>query len=539
MSSRRNRIIYASQSVIVNGEYLYRVQTLGSTTTFTSEDVFELGQLDIIDVVDDVPSVAITIDTNDWGSIDTIATLAGISKSGFGATAVDGNANLTVVSGVTEISFYHGVALANFGASTYFDLWAPVQSEAALGTASDTIDQTVFMPKCYVNSIECGYSTGANATFNFGAESDTKYWLLNDGKFVTQEEWDLGIAVASVTLGIDDAAVTPEVVATLSDSTLAFLYITDEGNRAICVQLASDDSKVYYAINGTGATATEAYYNSATNVVTLPTGYTSASGDILYIRYAANAYGGAVHGDADRVRSGYFTALADGDTTRPEDVGAVRQGQVEIYLVDPTSADPGDSYEIALRLTSVTITASLTREALNELGHLKPYDRPLTFPVEITTAVETTAGDLETWARFAGKQTEYDAATLNDITINHLLSKDNLVLVVMVYQQTDETAGGTGSSRKVLATEMVGTEYFVRGVRAVYASINPASPETEYPLTTIIVPDLKITDEGYTNAVGSNTTQSFSFRSKNKLFVVKGYVDMGDIVVTPGLQINT
>jgi len=39
MSSRRNRIIYASQSVIVDGDYLYRVQTLGSTTTFTSEDV--------------------------------------------------------------------------------------------------------------------------------------------------------------------------------------------------------------------------------------------------------------------------------------------------------------------------------------------------------------------------------------------------------------------------------------------------------------------------------------------------------------------
>ena len=37
--STRNRIIYASQSVIVDGDYLYRVQTLGSTTTFTSEDV--------------------------------------------------------------------------------------------------------------------------------------------------------------------------------------------------------------------------------------------------------------------------------------------------------------------------------------------------------------------------------------------------------------------------------------------------------------------------------------------------------------------
>ena len=43
----RNRIIYASQSVWANGEVLHRVQSLGTTTTFTSEDVFEFGHLDI------------------------------------------------------------------------------------------------------------------------------------------------------------------------------------------------------------------------------------------------------------------------------------------------------------------------------------------------------------------------------------------------------------------------------------------------------------------------------------------------------------
>jgi hypothetical protein len=35
----RNRIIYASQSVWVDGEVLYRVQSLGTSTSFTSEDV--------------------------------------------------------------------------------------------------------------------------------------------------------------------------------------------------------------------------------------------------------------------------------------------------------------------------------------------------------------------------------------------------------------------------------------------------------------------------------------------------------------------
>jgi len=535
MTSRRNRIIYASQSVIVEGDYLYRVQTLGSTTTFTSNDVFELGQLSIIDIVDDVPSVAITLDTNDWGSIDTIASLGSVDKSGFGSTAVDGNANLTVVSGTVEISYYHGVALANFGQQSSFDLWAPVQSEADLGTANDNIDQTLYLPNCFVNSIEFGYSTGANATENYGAESDSKTWFLNSGKFISQEEWDLAGGETTITLGL---AAGTQSVATLSDTSLGFLFLTDLGERAIRVTTSGTGAETFYAVNDTAATATEAYYNSATQVVTLPTGFTAVGGDLLTARYAADAYASNT-GDATRVKAGYFTSLVDGDTTRPEDVGALRQGQIEIYLVDPDVVGPGDSYDIALRLRSARVTAALTRETLNELGHLKPYDRPLTFPVQITTAIETTAGDLETYARFAGKTAEYTAGTINDLDLNHLLVKDNLILVAMVYQQTDESAGGIGTNRLALDVDMAGTEYFVRGVRSTYPDpINPASPVREYPLKTLVVPDLKITDEGYTNSVGANATQTFSFRSTNKLFVVKGYVDIADIVVSPGLQLN-
>ena len=544
MSSRRNRIIYASQSVLVDGEILYRVQTLGSTTTFTSEDVFEMGQLDVIDVVDDVPSVAITLDTNDWGSIDTIATLAGVDKSGFGASATNTNANLTVVSGTTEIEWYHGVALANFGASNYFDMWAPVQDEAALGTATDSIDQTLYMPECYVNSIEFGYSTGANATENYGAETDSKTWFLNSGKFINQEEWTSdNAAPVTITLGIDDTA--SEEVATLSNGDVAFLFKTEDlGEPALRYYDGSDGSTTYYKINTTAASATEGYYDSSANTIELPTGITisNTNGDILSVRYAANAYGDSSHGDADTFKNGYFSALSSSHTDasyQPEDVGALRQGQVEIYLVDPDTVDPDSSYEMSLRISSCTITASLTREALNELGHLKPYDRPLTFPTEITTAVETTAGDLETFAKFAGKESEYDAATLVDLSIGNLLSKDNLILVVMIYQQTDDEAGGSGSNRKVLTTDMLGKEYYVRGARSTYSSTVQSPPEQEYPLKTVIVPNLKATDEAFNNSVGSNATQTFSFRSVNKLFVVQGYIDMADLDVTPGFQVNT
>ncbi len=529
----RNRIIYASQSVIVDGDHLYRVQTLGSATTFTSTDLFELGQQDIIDVVDDVPTVALTLDTNDWGTVRTAAAFARVSSDAFDVTATVSNANLAVVSGTTDLAYYHGVSLANYGvAGSEFDLWAPVQTESALGTADDLIDQTMFLARCFLTGINLSYSVGGEATENYTAEADNKMWLLNDGRFVSQEHWTAASGVGTYNLGIVD---TTNQVATLSDNNLAFLYVDPAtGRRSLAIDHA-DGTRTYVPVVLGAATATEAGYAAATNVVTLPGSVTVGGGDVVKIRYAADAYATAVPGDSNEQHANYFTPATDANTGDHSNVGGLRQGQIEIYLVDP---DASTDYEMSLRLQTVTIAAALTREPLSELGHLKPYDRPVTFPVEITTTVEATAGDLETFARFAGKEAEYDAGTLIDLTIDHLLQKDNLILVVMIYDQTDVEAGGTGAQRKVLKDEMVGKAYWVDGVRSVYAAINPSSPEREYPLKTVIVPALKSTTEEYSLAQGSNATQTFGFRSTNRMFMVKGYVPFDRVVVTPGMQNN-
>jgi hypothetical protein len=172
---------------------------------------------------------------------------------------------------------------------------------------------------------------------------------------------------------------------------------------------------------------------------------------------------------------------------------------------------------------------------LNELGHLKPYFRTVTFPVEITTSVETTAGDLETYARMAGKYTQFAANTLLDLSIDDLIVKDNLILVVMIYSQTDEEAGGTYSARIVkTGADLVGKEYFIRGQRAIYTAL-----DREYPVKTLVIPSLKMTDEAYSLSVGSNATQTFGFRSTNKLFAVQGFVPLADILASPGLEKNS
>ena len=506
----RNRIIYGSQSVWCNGEILYRVQTLGSTTTFTSEDLFELGHLDIIDVVDDVPAVAVTLNTNDWGDVKTMAVLAQVSAAKIDMDATTNSTNANLVSGASD--YLHGISLADFaitcGSLTGVSLWAPIQNECDLGTLADNIDQTLFMDEVYVNSLEFSYTTGANATENYGAETDQKMWLLNDGRFVNWEEFDY--ATFSGVAG-DFTVASGVTIPYLSDGSLAFLRTSLDGARGFSFfDFSADEIANIAVISGTSAGTDSFRYDESTDTMYVPTNLTIGTGDKIYALFGADGY-------TLPMGNSYFDALSDVD--RPATIGALRQGQVEVYIVSTGDA----SYANAWRLTGVTMTSDLTREPLAELGHLGPYDRPLTLPVPITVTIDTTAGDLEHWSRFAAKYAEYSAGTMDEIDLADLMASEDLKLVVKVFAQTDEEAGGTGSNRTIAsASDLIGKSYFDDGTKGTYA----AAGEQEFALKTIVVEHLKITDEAYTLDMGTNATQTFGFRSTNDLYAVKGDVTL-------------
>jgi hypothetical protein len=419
------------------------------------------------------------------------------------ADAATGN----LVSGGT---YLHGVCLADFavtcGNLPGVTIWAPVQSECDLGTLANNIDQTLFLDKVFVNSIEMGYTTGANATENFAAETDNKMWLLNAGAFVNYQTFS-GIGLATLTIA--NGVTIPE----LSTGNYAFLRKTLAGEPAMSFYDASTGTKTNYAIKDTTdpdyvaadhfGYATADLAGAGPYDLTVPTSITSDTGDVFEIIYAANGY---YSGNT------YFIPLT-GEANA--DLGAVRQGQVEVSIVDSGNADA------VWRLTGCTITADLTREPLAELGHLAPYDRPLKLPIPITMKIDSTAGDLENWAKFTGKISEYNGLTLDDLKLSDLMNKDDLILMVKIFEQTDEEAGGTGAGRKVNTDSLVGDTSFVDGVlQAPYALL-----DREYALKTIIVKNLKVTDEGMTLNVGANGTQTFGFRSTNDLYVIKGDVD--------------
>jgi hypothetical protein len=461
----------------------------------------------------DVPKVAVTLNTNDFGDVRTLAILAQVPAA---KATMDATANSTTGNLVSGATYLHGVCLADFaitcGNLPGVTIWAPVQSECDLGTLADNIDQTLFLDKVFVNSLEMGYTTGANATENYAAETDNKMWLLNDGAFVNYESF--AVAGGTLTITIASGVTIPN----LSTGNLAFLRKTEAGEPGLSFYDFSNATKTNYAIKSSvGADlATDFTYDpvdldgvlAGPYTITLPTGLTLGSGDIIEVIYAANGY-------TTGTVNTYFTPTSSGVSN--VDIGALRQGQVEVSIIDSGVADA------AWRLTGCTITADLTREPLAELGHLAPYDRPLKLPIPITVKVDSTAGDLENWAKFAGKLSEFDGMTLDDLKLSDLMNKDDLILMIKVFEQTDEEAGNaTGVNRKVLTDSVFGNVYFEDGVKGTYAATKQTPPEKERALKTIIVKNLKITDEGMTLNVGANGTQTFGFRSTNDLYVVKG-----------------
>lgn len=455
--------------------------------------------------------MAVTLNTNDFGDVATLAILAQVpaAKRVMAENATSA-ANANIVSGAT---YLHGVSLADFavtcGNLTGITMWAPVQGECSLGTLANDIDQTLFLDEVYINSLEFSYTTGANATENYGAETDNKMWLLNSGAFVNH----FMATISGTVMNFDFSAIgydTTSVIPDLSTGNYAFLRKDEDGSPAITLFDVASNEKVNYPMMKGVAANTDAesktfVFDESDGTLYFPAGpspaVTVADGDEIEIIYAADKY-------SDPMNT-YFVEKTDGANA---DVGALRQGQVEIYIID------GDDAAAAWRLTGVTISADLTREPLTELGHLGPYDRPLTLPIPLTVTVDSTAGDLENWARFSGQIVEFEDGTMSDIDLNDLMNKDDLMLMVKVYEQTDEEAGGTGVKRKALTDSVIGEQQFLDGV------LQPAytANDLEYALKTIVVKNLKITDEGMTLDVGANATQTFGFRSTNDLFVVKG-----------------
>jgi hypothetical protein len=162
----------------------------------------------------------------------------------------------------------------------------------------------------------------------------------------------------------------------------------------------------------------------------------------------------------------------------PELAGGLKEGQIEIYLVDSNGTVDATR---TTRVQSARISLPLQRDQLDELGSSYPYERPLQLPVNVSVSLELKDSDLELMARFAGYST---LTGVNEIALDDLVK--NKGVLVKIYRETD-----------------------------VKRAKLPAGHPDKYAVKTLYVKNLIPQSEAWDVRVDSDATQSFEFLAHN------------------------
>ena len=145
------RATYRGVGLFANGKQLNRVTAFGATGTLSKEEVFELGNSKIIEIVEDSPDVSMTIDANEYGSLDTLFALA---------NKTTGN----------EIKF----------SEVFENAQVPIWNYVKENEGTETLFAQLMIGSVLTN-YSANFSTDGNSTESFSLNADNKYWLRGDG----------------------------------------------------------------------------------------------------------------------------------------------------------------------------------------------------------------------------------------------------------------------------------------------------------------------------------------------------------------------
>jgi hypothetical protein len=310
------------------------------------------------------------------------------------------------------------------------DIFVPVK-ESGQG---NNVKRTMYMERVYVNNLDLGFQVNGVASASYRLETDNKRWFLNDSAQMIVDEYKL-TATPTVTL-----SQTPWILA----NGKKILKAVKNG-----VELVEGTD---FTVTGTTMTLTP----------------TPTAGDLLKVRYTS-ATGGRL-----------FSPVPALEDPHPELAGGVKEGQIELYLVD--KAGTPDATRTA-RVQSARISVPLQRDQLDELGSSFPYERPMQLPVNVSVSLELKDSDLEMMARFAGYS---DINTVDEIALSDLVKDKGLL--IKIFRETD-----------------------------VKRAKLPAGHPDKYAIKSVYVRNLIPQSESWDVRVDSDATQSFEFLAHNVL----------------------
>jgi hypothetical protein len=509
--AKATRVRYSGTAPFIDDAQANRVQALGSSSRLTTDDVKELGTLNIVEVVDDVPQVDVSIDANENGTNEIIGLLA---NSGYGcqvvATPVSGSANSI---GSTTITIQPGRYYSKTGHSTIFGgatltMSGSTAQQVYLTNAISTASDASKVGVAASGSAPAGSIILANVTPNAGVVNQSNIVDMRPFQSISANTFELSssdmfvpivqsgdglngqvartmymenVYVNSIDLSYATSGVATASFKAETDNKRWFLnsasqMIVDEfsstGATTVTLtqtpfQLANGNYTLKLTKNGTKLVEGTDYTVSA-KVVT----FTSAptSGDLIKVRYVTSGNVGK-----------FFSPVPNPATPHPTLAGGLRQGNIEIYLTDQNGVADTNYFT---RIQSARISVPLQREALAQLGTLFPYNRPLSLPVNVSVTLEMTDSDLEAYARFAGYS---NLASANEIALSDLVK--NKGVLIKIYRESD----------------------------VVRAKL-PAGHPNKFAIKSIYVPLLIPQSESWDVKVDSDATQSFDFQAHQIVF---------------------
>jgi len=294
----------------------YGIQSVGITTTFNLEQVFELGQIGLYENIEEVPDIEVTVEK----VLDGRALLYDLAT-----TNATGDSSLTNTTGAAV----NLVTNAMDRMDVYFTI--ADERQQALGSTT-ALKSTVYCSGMYVSSVSYTLPTDGNCTESITLVGNDKLWFHNANNRLAD------ITVPPIPGGADFGIIGSEHVATANT--------TSGVQRRENVVVAS---------------------------CKIPT-------DIFGV--TANTAGGANNSN--------------------------------------------------VHLNSISISADLGREAINELGTKLPYYRYVSYPIEVTCEIEVTtiSGDMvDAGSHQANLTDQAIYIVLTDSTILDLGTKNKLASV--------------------------------------------------------------------------------------------------------------
>jgi hypothetical protein len=503
--TKATRVRYSGTAPFIDDTQANRVQALGSSSRLTTDDVKELGTLNIVEIVDDVPQVDVSIDVNENGTNETMALL---SQTGYGCQVVAvpvsgsstsiGSLNLNVNPGryyaKGQSVLFGGATVSANTTGAQFVFLNPVTSTVA-DTAKVGIGASV-----PAGSIQIASFTPSGGQVTQAMIVDNRTFQSISANTFELTKADMYVPIVQAGDGLNGAVARTMYMENVFINNIDLSYGTS--GVATASYKAETDNKRWFLNSASQMIVDEIQTTTATALTISQTPYQLANGNyslkvtkngsqlVENVDFTINAGAKTLTltvapSTGDLVKARYVTSGTVGkffspvplvSNPHPQLAGGLKQGNVEIYLTDQ-NGNPDATF--FTRVQSARISIPLQREQLHQLGSLFPYNRPLALPINISVSLELQDSDLEATARFAGYS---NLASANEIALSDLVK--NKGLFVKIYREND-----------------------------VARAKLPVGHPNKYAIKTIYVPNLIPQSEAWNVKVDSDATQSYDFQA--------------------------